>query len=162
MTTRKIFPIFVLFPTLFFISGCKKQTPPKDFGFILKLVGQEKISSLDSSYTLGYNNGGTKTVRIIFTDAEKKDLYNELISIDFESYPEDYKPECLGLSSPYDYYGLTVRQNNKTKSVKWLNTCGGGYDRKTKRYLNVVQHIIDITWSRKEVKNMPAPDLPFL
>ena len=154
----KLFPILILLSTVLLINGCKTQIPPTDFGFVLEFWWQEKVSSLDSSYTRGYS-GRNKTVKIIFSDAEKKEIYNELISIDFDSYPEDYKPECSGGLIPAPFYGLTVRQNNKTKSVKWLNSCGGSYDRKTKEYLKIVQRIIDMTMSRKEVKDLPETDI---
>ena len=94
---------------------------PEDFSFALtwNVFG---ISSYDSQTgklvkTTDATNPDDYVTYYQLTDADKEYIYNLIVSLDVNSYPDIYDPQN-GLSAPDATLILTVHINGKTKTIK--------------------------------------------
>ena len=94
---------------------------PEDFSFALtwNVFG---ISSYDSQTgklvkTTDATNPDDYVTYYQLTDADKEYIYNLIVSLDVNSYPDIYDPQN-GLSDPDATLILTVHINGKTKTIK--------------------------------------------
>ena len=159
--------IFVFVYTLV-MAGCNGQKPidntvavPEDFSFALtwNCCG---VSSYDSQTgklvkTTDATNPEDYTTYYTLTSEDKEYIYNLLISLDVNSYPDIYDPNN-GMSKPPMTLILTVRINGKEKTIQAENISLSfvSEDEKGQQFLSVCEAISNRLTATKEWNALPA------
>ena len=91
------------------------------------------------------------------TDEQKQEIYNLIIGLDIEKYPDEYNPHKNAVSTPYMTLILSVKANGIEKTVTVPETVLS-YDannRKGQKFLDVCKAIEDILTTTQEWKVLP-------
>lgn len=108
------FVIFVMMLGICF--SCKtKHSYPQDFAFKIE-SNTELINSFDSTYTRSYLQGDS-IVKIQFSSAELKLIYNSIIKNGLDRYPDNYSPTCEFYTMPSFEAKFQFRINGEYKNL---------------------------------------------
>lgn len=146
------------------MAGCNTQEVAdsihEDFSFSLTW-GVYGISSYDSQTgklvkTTDATNPEDYVTYYKLTNEEKEAIYNLLMSLDVNSYPDIYDPQN-GPSSPDATLILTVRMNGETKTIKaeHISLRFVSEDEKGQLFLDTCDAISDMLESTEEWKALP-------
>jgi hypothetical protein len=161
----RLFVVILIFEINF---GCasKKEEYPLDFGF--KVESEiDIINSFDSTYLLSYSEGDS-IVKIQFSSAELKAIYNSIIKNKVDTYPDNYSPACEHYMIPSFETKLQFRINGKFKNLTYKHDCryplitGFFKNRKYAKIGKSIKRIEKIVYSKPEVKRLPDTDIIFL
>ncbi len=150
------------------IAGCNTQEPvrnpaviPEDFSFALtwNCYG---VSSYDSQTgklvkTTDTTNPDDYVTHYQLTNEDKEYIYNLLVSLDVNSYPDTYDPNSGTLSKPPMTLILTVRTNGKVKTIEAKNIASSfvSEDKKGQAFLSVCEAIRDQLTATEQWKALP-------
>ena len=144
------------------MTGCNTEETnvPEDFSFALtwNVFG---ISSYDSQTgklvkTTDATNPEDYVTYYQLTNKDKAYIYNLLVSLDVNSYPDIYDPDNRWSSLPMTLI-LTVRMNGETKTIKAEDIAANyeSADEKGQRFLSVCEEIARRLVTTEEWKALP-------
>ncbi|MBR6557496.1 MAG: hypothetical protein IKT70_00635 [Clostridia bacterium] len=145
---------------------------PDDFFFSLRF-GTYGESSYDSQSgklikTRNSTHPEDYDTTLTLTEEEMREIYGLIRKININTYPDNYDPinppdaEDKLMSIPYTTLSLTARYGVIPKTVHCEEVAfgGGGYDEKSRAFLDCVYRIRDIIVNSEEWKALP--DYEFL
>ncbi len=164
---KKLIAVALLLVFVLSILGCNTQEPNEstgaiveDFSFALTW-GVYGISSYDSQTgrlvkTTDAINPEDYVTYYQLTSKDKENIYNLLMALDVNSYPDVYDPQN-GLSEPSATLILTVRMNGETKTIKAedISLFFVSKNEKGQLFLDTCDSISNILKATKEWKALP-------
>lgn len=154
----------IIFPLLLCVSCNWKEEVPKDFNFSFSFDNTEKINTFDSTYTRKYIFHD-KIVELILTNQEKQEIYSVMLESRIMTMPDkfefnsDKNEPCI---IPYTVDYLEIRMNGKTKKIEYSYRCKPKNKKISAKYLKMINKILNIIQSKKEIKNLPESDMMFM
>ncbi len=139
------------------------EAAPESDGFSFSLTwGCYGISSYDSATgrlvkTSDATHPEDYVTTYYLTDEQKQEIYNMIVGLDIEKYPDEYNPHKNAVSTPYMTLILSVKANGIEKTVTVPETALS-YDannRKGQKFLDVCKAIEDILTATQEWKALP-------
>lgn len=144
------------------LVGCSNPTVvPEDFSFALTW-NSYGVSSYDSQTgklvkTTDATNPDDYVTYYQLTDEDKEYIYNLIVSLDVNSYPDVYDPQN-GMSKPPMTLILTVYSNGTQKTIKAKNIALSfeSKDKKGQAFLSACEAICNRLTATEEWKALPA------
>ena len=139
------------------------EAAPESDGFSFSLTwGCYGISSNDSATgrlvkTSDATHPEDYVTTYYLTDEQKQEIYNLIVGLDIEKYPDEYNPHKNAVSTPYMTLILSVKADGIEKTVTVPETVLS-YDannRKGQKFLDVCKAIEDILTATQEWKALP-------
>jgi hypothetical protein len=147
---RKTVSVFVV---LFIFCSCKHNyTPPADFNFSLSFgYFDDQISTFDSTFITDGNRPGSKRIKVIFTKAEMQQIYKRMIDYNYLDLPDNMGPKEHPV--PWPEYYLVINTNSTKKAIHSCpNFCTN--DKKIEKFDSIMNEILKILHSKKEIKDL--------
>jgi hypothetical protein len=159
-TITRLFIVALIFEINF---GCasKNEKYPLDFGFKVESK-TDIINSFDSTYLREYYDGDS-IVKIQFSIAELKDIYNSIIKNGLDRYPDNYSPTCVKSMTPNWETKLQFRINGEYKNLESVADCRNRLfrNRKNEKINKSIKRIENTVYSKPEVNRLPNTDIIF-
>ena len=145
---------------------------PDDFFFSLRFgtYGESSYNSQSGKLIKTRNSTDPEKFEttLILSEEEMREIYGLIRKININTYPDNYDPinppdaEDKLMSIPHETLSLTARYGTIPKTVHCEEVAfgGGGYDEKSRAFLECVYRIRDIIKSSEEWKELP--DYEFL
>jgi hypothetical protein len=145
------------------LYGCAEKTVETATDFSFSLTWDcYGLSSYDSTTgelikTKDTENPQKYITTYYLTEEEKNDVYNLILKMKPENYPDEYNPFKRQISFPSRDIILTVKYNGITKTISCneITLEGEATDKKGRNFMNVHDKIVDILTSSDEWKALP-------
>jgi hypothetical protein len=164
MNMKVITQLLLVLLTFVTNFGCKsiEEKYPNDFGFKMESI-YEIINSFDSTYQRSYIEGDS-IVKIQFSSAELKEIYNSIIKNGLDRYPDNYLPTCESYTMPSLETKLQFRINGEYKKLTSKDDCRNGFfkNRKNAKINKSINRIEIIVSSKSEVKKLSNTNIILL
>jgi len=149
--------------------GCDKQTPAEScFNMIFKYgVGANNVlDTFKGTYTRDMVLDPSITIELTLTEAEKENIYQKMLEIDFFNYPDKFSVsvppgESTGIITPHSSYYFKVEYDSQTKELWWADQIINP-DEKADRLRELIMFIRGIIESREEYKELPEPTSAYM
>ena len=132
-----------------------------DFEIIYDMGNKaEYFSSYDSSYTRRYNQD-SKTIRVILSPSEKKQIFEKIKYADILSMPDTLigKDE---ISLPCFSTGITITFGKFKKRIYHVG-CSEIKDKNMRLRYEIISFVItDILYKKVEIKRLPESDIIYM
>jgi hypothetical protein len=150
---------------LILFQSCSKQSENlKYFGF--RIENENSIvNSFDSTYTRRYSERDS-TIKLVFSKAEMKLIFNEFIKNGMNNLPKNFEPYFPIFRLPSFETKLQIEMNKRKIELKYCSSCNFNIlDTNDKnRVCNIeksIGFIRSIVNSKEEVRNLPRTYLIF-
>jgi hypothetical protein len=131
--------------------------PRRDFNILLKYgVGaKNELNTFDSTYTKDMIAWVPITIRLYLSDAELKQIRQQVTDMNLFSYPESFPPNTGGVAPQSDYY-LKIQDGKKTKEISW--NINSQIDADMQNSLqSLVRNVTDMVYGKWQYKILPPP-----
>ena len=130
---------------------------------------RNELNTFNCTFTKDMVNKPPVQTRLYLNNSEMEAIYNEIVEIDFFSYPTifDYKPsgDIIGTKHPYSIFYLEVRNGTMTHGVAWndkhVMQANNSYvlvgDERYDGLLELVYFIKHIIYAQPEYQGLPRP-----
>jgi len=130
---------------------------------------RNELNTFNCTFTKDMVNKPPIQTRLYLNNNEMEAIYNEIVKIDFFSYPKifDYKPsgDIFGTKHPYSIFYLEVQNGTKMHSVVWNDKhvmhANNSYvlvgDERYDGLLELVYFIKEIIFAQPEYQRLPKP-----
>lgn len=142
-------------------DGIESATESNDFSFSITW-GCYGISSYDSETgrlvkTSDATHPEDYVTTYYLTNEQKQEIYNLIIGLNIEKYPDEYNPHRNAVSTPHMTLILSVKADGIDKTVTVPETALSyeANNRKGQKFLDVCKAIEDILTSTDEWKALP-------
>lgn len=153
---------FVIILILSGLTGCSKDfvkeindEMPEDFNFslIYGSYGKQKIDTFKDTVVKDLVEEGTIEANISFTEQKKKQIYNEMMSIDIMGELEVENEKDCDFSTP-SVTIWNIQMDGKTNSISTKNYCDG-YPEDALKLVRLTENIHSILINKEEYKELP-------
>lgn len=149
-----------------FLSGCALKHVDKvdktNFSLIFRFGcggGKNILNTIDNTFEKDMVVDPPAITSLSLSEEELNKIYQKMVEIDFFNYPDYFsiyvpKGALKGIVTPYETYYFKVECNSKVKELYWEDRITNE-DKKADRLRELIELIKDITYSKKEYKELP-------